>query len=140
MRASLRERTDYFVAEFQGRRKHMQTQSIPNLARSTLLAGATSSSVPVGCDYVCDARLVGFVELKGDGGGFKDVSRVRIYGRRRSMLHSPYPVSQFPHGQRFVEVLKASDGELVGQHVKWHNVERVDRRLVVQDDVWWTES
>lgn len=92
-----------------------------------------------GCDYVCDTRLVGFVEVKGDGRGFKGVSRVRIDGRRRSMLHSPYRVSQFPHGQRFVEMLEASDGESVGQHVKWHNVERADRRLVVQDDVWRTE-
>jgi hypothetical protein len=46
------------------------------------------------------------------------------------------PVPQFPHGQRFVEVRKAFEGDVAGKHVKWHDAKLVDRRLVVQDDVW----
>jgi hypothetical protein len=33
-------------------------------------------------------------------------------------------------------VRKAFEGDVAGKHVKWHDVKLVDRRLVVQDDVW----
>lgn len=52
----------------------------------------------------------------------------------RHGLNLLHPVSQFPHGQGFVELRKASEGEFAGKHVKWHDVEE-DLELVVQDDV-----
>lgn len=58
---------------------------------------------------------------------------------RRLLRCLPHPVSQIPHGQRFVEVTKAFEGNVAGKHVKPHDAGLptgvfVDG-LVVQDDV-----
>lgn len=70
---------------------------------------------------MCAGRSEGFVGVKGVCVGFTCVSRVRIDGRG-FMPHSPYPVPRFPHGERLVELGKASEGEIAGTHVKFNTV------------------
>jgi hypothetical protein len=74
--------------------------------------------------YRLRRSIRGLVGLKGTRVVFGHVSRVPFcfWTFPRLAPYSLDPVSQFPHGQGFVEVRKASEGEFAGKHVKWHNV------------------